>query len=163
MSESGWSSRQGSWTECFAVSITSRQWQLWKSGSQCNFASVKKRKSFPQGENPTRPNRVQQRVAKRLEMAREMLLLGQTKWRATGHFGKYFGQRSFLGAPLHNWFVQDAHSGFSPDSPPPITKLCGLKGEGGVFPELPVRHPKSTLAAIGASILKGIRGWRHGR
>ena len=38
---------------------------------------------------------------KPLGMAREVLSEAQTKWRATGHAGKHFGQRSFLCAPLH--------------------------------------------------------------
>jgi hypothetical protein len=69
---------------------------------------------------PTRSQAGDSRVANDLEMARNMLHLVQTKWRATGHLGKYFGQRSFR-MPLAFSPVSDALrpvSQPSPDDPP---------------------------------------------
>src|SRR5208282_1884996 len=57
-------------------------------------------------------------VDKMLEMAYDMLLLWQTKWRATGHLGKYFGQRSFRMPLCISRHIAEEHSAkFS--GPPP--------------------------------------------
>jgi len=71
-------------------------------------------------------------------MAADMHIHKQTKWRATGHLGKYFGQRSFQ-MPLckkETPFVTKVTPLNYPDGPPPKVFLQAVEIERSAPPTI---------------------------
>ena len=93
--------------------------------------TVKNGKSFPQYAKPTRLQNTWLCENNTLEMATEVLLPRQTKWRATGH-SENTSARGRSGCPFAipiRWINTPASF---PDSPPPIILIETETDAGGV-------------------------------